>query len=159
MLKQPANKCSSLKCKAGNQHVECAKVCHALQVYKGILHGSTPVAIKFITRQTYKEKLRFVSEIHILKNLRHVNVRRSCLQSLPSPLLARLWPSARHGRAPTLSMCNLIKHDDLRVDGLRHSGKPAPRIMPSSCSTVQTASISGQSVYIDLSSDSDLYLL
>ncbi|KAK9842862.1 hypothetical protein WJX74_003558 [Apatococcus lobatus] len=44
------------------------------RVYKGILHGSTPVAVKFITRQTHKEKLRFVSEIHILKNLRHVNI-------------------------------------------------------------------------------------
>ena len=45
-----------------------------MQVYKGLLHGSTPVAIKFITRQSHKEKLRFISEIHMLKNLRHVNV-------------------------------------------------------------------------------------
>lgn len=49
-------------------------ICHIKQVYKGLLHGSTPVAIKFITRQSHKEKLRFVSEIHILKNLRHINV-------------------------------------------------------------------------------------
>ena len=46
----------------------------AAQVFKGLLHGSTPVAIKFIIRHTHREKLRFVSEIHILKNLRHVNV-------------------------------------------------------------------------------------
>ncbi len=55
-----------------------------VQVYKGILHGSTSVAIKFITRQTHKEKLRFVSEIHILKNLRHVNVS-PLLLPLPQP--------------------------------------------------------------------------
>lgn len=59
-----------------------------LQVYKGILHGSTPVAIKFITRQTHKEKLRFVSEIHILKNLRHVNV--SLLKLLTSHNVCQL---------------------------------------------------------------------
>ncbi len=72
----PADVCARTICmllvKMSNGWTEIGGSC--VQVYKGILHGSTPVAIKFITRQTHKEKLRFVAEIHILKNLRHVNV-------------------------------------------------------------------------------------
>ncbi|KAK9824767.1 hypothetical protein WJX74_006661 [Apatococcus lobatus] len=44
------------------------------QVYRGLMHQSTPVAIKIITEQTQKEKLQFVQEISILKNLRHTNI-------------------------------------------------------------------------------------
>ncbi|KAK9865664.1 hypothetical protein WJX84_002223 [Apatococcus fuscideae] len=43
-------------------------------VYRGLMHQSTPVAIKIITEQSQKEKLRFVQEISLLKNLRHTNI-------------------------------------------------------------------------------------
>ncbi|KAK9842929.1 hypothetical protein WJX74_004526 [Apatococcus lobatus] len=43
-------------------------------VYRGLLQGSTPVAIKFISNQTLKEKLRFIQEIALLRNLRHTNI-------------------------------------------------------------------------------------
>ena len=36
--------------------------------------GSTPVAVKFVTRQSPRELRRFVHEIGILKSLRHTNI-------------------------------------------------------------------------------------
>ena len=45
-----------------------------MQVYKGMLHGNTPVAIKFVTGHSPKEQARFVNEVHILKSLRHTNI-------------------------------------------------------------------------------------
>lgn len=59
----------------------------AVQVYRGLLQGSTPVAIKFISDQTLKEKLRFIQEIAVLKNLRHTNVGRLLA---PSELLCAI---------------------------------------------------------------------
>ena len=36
--------------------------------------GSTPVAVKFVSRQSPRELRRFVHEIGILKSLRHTNI-------------------------------------------------------------------------------------
>ncbi|KAK9819112.1 hypothetical protein WJX74_003168 [Apatococcus lobatus] len=43
-------------------------------VYRGLMHQSTPVAVKIIREQSQQEKLRFVQEISLLKNLRHTNI-------------------------------------------------------------------------------------
>lgn len=36
--------------------------------------GSTPIAVKFVTKQNPRELRRFVHEIGILKSLRHTNI-------------------------------------------------------------------------------------
>lgn len=48
-----------------------------LQVYRGILNKSIPVAIKTMEDQTLEAKQNFVEEIVALMNLRHANV--SCM--------------------------------------------------------------------------------
>ena len=47
-----------------------------LQVFKGILNGSLPVAIKSIKDDSSAAKVGFIEEIVCLMNLRHTNVRR-----------------------------------------------------------------------------------
>ena len=44
------------------------------QVYKGIWQGNTPVAVKFVTGHSPKERARFRNEVAILQSLRHVNI-------------------------------------------------------------------------------------
>lgn len=46
--------------------------------------GSTPVAVKFVNRQSPRELRRFVHEIGILKSLRHTNIvqARRCIQRI-----------------------------------------------------------------------------
>ncbi|KAK9836929.1 hypothetical protein WJX81_000389 [Elliptochloris bilobata] len=43
-------------------------------VYKGMLQGSTPVAVKFVRGHSPKEQARFRNEVGILKSLRHTNI-------------------------------------------------------------------------------------
>ncbi len=43
-------------------------------MYKGVWHGNTPVAVKFVTGHSPKEQQRFRNEVAILKSLRHVNI-------------------------------------------------------------------------------------
>lgn len=45
-----------------------------LQVFRAEMAGSTPVAVKFVSRQSPRELKRFVHEIGILKSLRHTNI-------------------------------------------------------------------------------------
>ena len=45
-----------------------------VQVFRAEMAGSTPVAVKFVTRQSPRELRRFVHEIGILKSLRHTNI-------------------------------------------------------------------------------------
>ena len=56
------------------------------QVYKGMLQGSTSVAVKFVRGHSPKEQARFRNEVGILKSLRHTNVvqvhARACLPAL-----------------------------------------------------------------------------
>ena len=111
-----------------------------LQVYKGLLHGTTPVAIKLITRQTHKEKLRFVSEIHILKNLRHVNVGHMSVL----PMFQLLWltivgsSNAKHPKRPFDS--------GLQVDEIKHMtllGAPHILLMSLHCPAAQACRLDG----------------
>lgn len=45
-----------------------------MQVFRAEMAGSTPVAVKFVSRQSPRELRRFVHEIGILKSLRHTNI-------------------------------------------------------------------------------------
>jgi serine/threonine protein kinase len=45
-----------------------------LQVYRAMLQGSTPVAVKFVSGHSPKEQSRFKNEVEILKGLRHTNI-------------------------------------------------------------------------------------
>ena len=63
--------------------------------------GSTPVAVKFVSRQSPRELRRFVHEIGILKSLRHTNIVQvrmkpfSCLnQRSALKMLKRKMPNA-----------------------------------------------------------------
>eukprot|EP00884_Botryococcus_braunii_P015478 jgi/Botrbrau1/2613/Bobra.145_1s0034.2 len=43
-------------------------------VYRAMLQGSTPVAVKFVSGHSPKEQSRFKNEVDILKGLRHTNI-------------------------------------------------------------------------------------
>ena len=41
---------------------------------QALLDNATPVAVKFVTNQSFKEQERFKREVNILKSLRHINI-------------------------------------------------------------------------------------
>ena len=45
-----------------------------MQVFKAMMDGSTPVAVRFVQGQSHKEQQRFQREVSILKSLRHTNI-------------------------------------------------------------------------------------
>ncbi len=65
----------------------------AAQVYKGMLQGSTPVAVKFVRGHSPKEQARFRNEVGILKSLRHTNIVQA--RAAPPPRCLRAHRRAR----------------------------------------------------------------